>query len=557
MSGRGHASMTDDIENTAYRLMLELVSIPSVSPSAQKETEIARFIHTRLAREQYFRDNPEDLRLIECRNDPLKRYCLFALVRSARQTERTVLLTGHMDVVDTQVYGPLQDLAFDPERLTRRIGRMDLPDEARKDLESGEWLFGRGVSDMKTSVAIELAYLMKAAENRGALPSNLAVLIVPDEENNSQGMIDAVPYLRRMQEEEGLRFLACINMEPTVGSAQNAGPTIHMGSIGKINPFFFCLGRETHVGEYYQGLSAAPIVSRINLMLDGNTDYMDEFNGISYLPWGCMRQHDLRQEYSASIMFKAVAFYSYLTVTKYPGDILNEMRHIAERALAETLDRHRVFSARFNESRGSASKAPRWTPKVLSFEQLCAQAAAMIETPIPEIAERISREAPDHFDERDKALRLVERLVEACGLQGPLVVLGFLPPYYPHRGKDDQAPADRALKAAIHSAVSAVWDEHAVAIETVDFFEGVSDLSYCGFAGDPLALEPIAYNLPGWGIYYTFPIDDLAAVRIPIVNIGPVGRDAHKMTERVHVSYAMRTLPAVIDTAVRCIGDSP
>ncbi len=409
---------------------------------------------------------------------------------------------------------------------------------------------------MKSSVALELAYLIETAGNPASLDTNLAVLIVPDEENNSQGMIDSVPYLRRMQEDEGLKFLACINMEPTVGSAENAGPTIYMGSIGKINPFFYCLGRETHVGEYYQGLSAAPLISSINLMLDGNAAYTDTFNGVAYLPWGCMRQLDLREEYSASIMFKAVSFYSYLTVTKLPGEILAEMREIAKEALKQTLNRHRKFARQFAEARGTSAGDPRWSSTILSFQELCDYARESTGVSIESLAKQISDDAPEAFDERDKAFRLVDKLVDACGLRGPLIVLGFLPPYYPHRGNAGELPEERALQDAIRAVVETAEAERGVTVGTVDFFEGVSDLSYCGFTGGPDALEPISRNLPGWGVYYTFPIEDLAAIRIPIVNIGPVGRDAHKVTERIHVPYAFDVLPSMIDTAVRRIGET-
>lgn len=546
--------MNHSLGDTAYRLMLDLVAMPSVSPSATSEGQIAEFIFNTLKQERYFQEHPEDLRYLPCRNDPLQRRSVFAIVRSPKPTGRTVLLMSHMDVVDADVYGPLKKYAFDPERLTREIGNTALPDHVRADLDSGEWLFGRGVSDMKSSVAIELAYLITAAENLDSLETNLAVLIVPDEENNSQGMIDSVPYLRRMQEDEGLQFLTCINMEPTVGSAENAGPTIYMGSIGKINPFFYCLGRETHVGEYYQGLSAAPMISTINLMLDGNAAYTDTFNGVAYLPWGCMRQLDLREEYSASIMFKAVAFYSYLTVTKFPGEILGEMREIAKQAIKDTLARHRGFAEQFARSRGTSAGDPGWSGTVLSFRELCDYVRENTDISISELAKQVSTDAPETFDERDKAFRLVDKLVDACGLRGPLIVLGFLPPYYPHRGNAGERPEERALQNAIRSVVEAAVAQHDTTVTPVDFFEGVSDLSYCGFDGGPEALEPIAENLPGWGVYYTFPIDDLAAIRIPIVNIGPVGRDAHKVTERIHVPYAFNVLPSMIDIAVRRIG---
>ena len=265
-----------------YRLLMDLVRIPSVSPSSERENEIARFIYDTLAVLPYFRENPSDLRLLPLEGDVLKRHLVFAIVRTPRKTQDTVIVAGHMDVVSTQACGSLAPWAFEPEEYTKRIGSTDISPEARRDLETGEWLFGRGLSDMKSGVAAGLHLLMEVSRDPVSLKTNLAALIVPDEENNSAGMLSASSYLARFQEEEGLRYLACVELEPTFATGDEAKPSIYLGSIGKINPFFFCAGKETHVGEYYEGFCAAPIISHINLMLDGNPEYADSLFGKAY-----------------------------------------------------------------------------------------------------------------------------------------------------------------------------------------------------------------------------------------------------------------------------------
>jgi arginine utilization protein RocB len=541
-------------ENSIYRLILELAAIPSVSEAAGEENEIARFIYDRLQADPYFREHPDDLRLLPCEHDPLGRSCLFAMVRAERPTPRTVLLTGHLDVVDARAYGPLQEIAFDPEELTARIGELDLPPQVRSDLEAGNWLFGRGVADMRCGLALEIEYLLNAARNRAALLCNVALLLVPDEEANSRGMIDAVPHLRRMQDSGEARFLACINTEPTVGSDAEAGPTVYTGSIGKVNLFFLCLGRETHLGEYYQGLSAAPIISQINLTLDGNPEYADRLEGSIYPPYGCLRQPDLRKEYSASVVTKAAAYYSHLTVGKLPGDIIAEMRSAARQALQKTVERHAAFAERFTASRGREHTAPQWQPQVFSFAELQKRAEERMGIDVTALAKRNAEEAPGHFDIRDTALRLAERLVDALGLQGPLAVVGFLPPYYPHRLETADPARQHRLNELLRAAALESERGFERPVEFKKVFEGVSDLSYCGFKEGAGALTPLAENLPGWGTYYSLPGEDLAALDIPIANIGPIGRDVHKAYERLYLPYALRELPSLLDRAVRRIG---
>ena len=294
--------MNEKRKESLYQLLLDLVGIPSVSPSGEPENRIARFIHDRLEELPYFKRRPEDLRLLPLEGDPHGRHLVFAMVRAERETAATVILMGHMDVVGVDGCGPLAPCAFQPEEYTRRLASADISPDARKDLETGQWLFGRGVADMKSGVAVGMDQFMEAAGDPGKYGANVAVLFVPDEEINSLGMLSASSYLARFQKEEGLNYLACVDLEPTFALGEEGGPTIYLGTLGKINCFFFCAGKEAHAGEYYEGFSPAPILSRITLALEGTPAFADSFQGRIFPPFGGQRQTELREEYSGTIM---------------------------------------------------------------------------------------------------------------------------------------------------------------------------------------------------------------------------------------------------------------
>ncbi|WP_300525149.1 M20/M25/M40 family metallo-hydrolase, partial [Aminiphilus sp.] len=206
------------LENTRkgiYALLLDLVRIPSVSASPTGENQLAAFLRNRLAELPYFQENPKNLFLADLEGDPLRRTSLFAFVEAVPSTPRTVILTGHYDVVDVDVCGVLKTWAFDAEEYTRRIGDVPLPEEAARDLASGNYLFGRGVMDMKCGLAIQAALLAEYAADPERLGVNLLFLAVPDEENNSAGMRLSVPHLVRFARERGLDYLACIDGEPS------------------------------------------------------------------------------------------------------------------------------------------------------------------------------------------------------------------------------------------------------------------------------------------------------------------------------------------------------
>ncbi len=531
-----------------YDLLLQLVAIPSVTLQASEENRIARFLYDWFGELPYFQEHPQDLRLLPVEGDALERHIPFALVRASKKTPKTVLLTGHMDVVNADVYGSLKNVAFDPEACTRAMADQPLSEEARRDLESGEWLFGRGVSDMKSGVAAASVLLAEASEHPEELEANIGVFFVPDEENNSLGMLGAVHHLVRLQEDEGLEFLGCINTEPVFSRTVETLPTLYTGTIGKINPFFFCLGRETHVGEYYEGVSAAALISSINVLLDGNASLSDIHKGQRYSPYGCHKIRDIRQDYSSTIAAKAMAYYGYLPISKQPGDILEELRRCARQGLDNAMERLQAWRGTFWESR----KAPlpdREKDRVLSFEEL--RQIYLEERGDEGVREMTTflASCPSGWDERDRALGLTEHMLEKCSLEGPLVVFGFLPPFYPPRINGGATVGDRAVLEMV-KAVQAKARELGTELLQADLFEGVCDLSYCGFAEGLEELKILEQNTPGWGDPYRLPSEDLVKLNIPICNLGPVGKDAHKRTERIHLPFLLETLPHLLREAV-------
>lgn len=171
-------------------------------------------------------------------NDPLGRHVVGAIVYSAEDTKDTVILTGHYDVVDVGDYGKYKKLAFSPMEYTRALKRENLDTESKQDLLSGDYLFGRGIMDMKCGLAAEMALLEEFAADVSKFPVNVLFLAVPDEEDSSEGMRAAVSLLVELQEKENLRYLGAILTEPSSAGAQVEGKElIFCGTVGKLMPF--------------------------------------------------------------------------------------------------------------------------------------------------------------------------------------------------------------------------------------------------------------------------------------------------------------------------------
>ncbi|HHY75369.1 MAG TPA: M20/M25/M40 family metallo-hydrolase [Firmicutes bacterium] len=537
-------------------LLLDLVKIPSVSPS-KEEARLAQEIYDRLAALPYFRNNEDALRLLPVENDPYGRHSVFAMVRSPKKTSKTVILLGHIDVVDAAEARDLAEMAFDPPAYTQALSKLTLPGEAMDDLRSGNYLFGRGVFDMKCGVAVEMEFIKECAENPGDLEANIALLLVCDEENRSAGMISAVKHLERLQE-EGLDFIACVNAEG-VAQRYHGDNTryISVGTIGKLMPMFYCVGRETHVGSYYEGLNANLLASAVSMILEGSPEWMDRAGTEVYPPPAALWHRDLREVYSVTLPARVVAGFNVLTVQKTPKVALEMMKDIAERAFRMALDRLRYSALKFSEGSPEKADVP-WEPKILTYEEVFRKVKedmAREGLSLEEHLRSFIRNLPKDMDDRMKSIETVGQVLRFYTDKDPAIIVGFLPPYYPHRSNRRKSPRELALMDAVGDLISEASALYGEKLVVREHFEAISDLSYMGFQGNKEDLVPLAANMPGWGEVYDLPLDTLLKLDVPVVNVGASGRDAHKYTERLDLRYYLGAYPKLFSSFVRRVSE--
>lgn len=158
---------------------------------------------------------------------------LWALRPSTQAHSRTLVWAGHTDVVPT---GPLANWSSDPFTPSHRDGR----------------LYGRGASDMKTSLA---AMVVATEDFLAAHPDtslNLAFLLTSDEEGPSvDGTVVVCDALKSRQ--QVLDW--CIVGEPT--SVENTGDMIKNGRRGSLTGKLSVQGIQGHIA--YPQLARNPI----------------------------------------------------------------------------------------------------------------------------------------------------------------------------------------------------------------------------------------------------------------------------------------------------------
>ena len=434
--------------------------------------------------------------------------------------------------------------------------------EVRADLESGDWLFGRGACDMKGGGAIELALLERAAAG-GDCPGNLLLLALPDEENLSAGMRAAMPLLATLKERFALDYRLMINTEPHMRTDPATG-VLYEGSVGKIMPLVYVKGQAAHVGQVFGGFNPILLLAEIVRRTELNPEFMDRCGTESTLPPVWLNMKDRKHQYDVSLPLSASGYLSIMSLTRSPREHLELLRRICEEAFASVLARMNRSHEAYSRNVGREPGPLPWVPEVLTFEEL-RQAAldhdgpryrAASQAALLELERRI---AADQLGLPEAGVVLVELALAHSGIRRPVVVLALSPPCYPAvsnrqmaaRAAQTVPPAFLELAGlgeALRGHALAAWNQP---YRTLEFFDGLSDLSYAIHDGDDSAMAFTRASMPLWGEIYSIPFETIRDLSVPVINIGPWGKDFHKNTERVFRPDLCERTPALVQEAIR------
>ncbi len=529
------------------KLMIDFCAIPSIS-GTYGEIAMAEKIYNVISGIEYFKNNPVNVKMETIRNDPLNRKFVYALMKGKPENVKTVILLSHFDVVDADDYGVLKRFAFDPGKYTEHIGKykgIHLPEEAERDLASGDYIFGRGTMDMKFGLALDVEILYQIENKLDNFPGNILLLSVPDEENNSAGMLAAVETLKDLKKEKNLEYLFCIVSEPHFPKYPgDNNKYIYTGTVGKLLPVFFCFGKETHGGEPFSGFNPNLLTARIIEKVEQEPDLSDTANGFRTPTPVCLKQSDIKTSYSVSTPAAAYAYFNFMTAAASPDEILTKLKSISIEAFEEVLECIKEKSDRLQALTGEKPKLPSFKPMVVTFQEL-------YEICLKARGEEYSKhmEAFGNMlvngDLREMSIDIVKEVHRFCPYRDPIIVLFFAPPYYPHSGQGNSN--GKIMETAKHIILKAKTKYHED-ISLEPFFPGLSDMSYLSLPD--MDFENLKANFPIWGYKYSVPLNTISELDIPFMNIGPLGKDAHKYTERICISYSFGVAAKLVFEAV-------
>jgi arginine utilization protein RocB len=485
--------MNDAASVRARELALLLTSWPSVTGTSD-EAALPQKLVERL---QHF----DKAWVAAIPGDRAGRSNVFALKRG--RSARTVVLTGHFDTVPFDDYGELAELAFAPDKLSPAIiqtlkasGASPL---ASADLQSGDFIPGRGLLDMKAGLAAGLAAI-EAYEGE----MSLLFIAVSDEEEKSAGARAAVPQLKAAAAEHGLDIALVINLDSISDQGDGSkGRIVTWGSIGKQLLFAHVVGQQAHAGYPQDGVNAAYVMAELVRAVELNPALAEKTGEeLAAFP-ATLFAKDGKSGYNVTTPASAHAYWNTMQHRRSGADVLDIAMGLAANAVS------------------SASHRTRRRIALKRYEEIA----------------KPGQQADPSLSLPDQTRAAMESVCRT--LSEPTVILGFGSIPYPAVLLKDQA-----LRQTISHAIAPFG------LGEVNYFAGISDMSFFGEASGDLSV--VAANTPVWGSGFTMPEPG----GWPTINIGPWGRDYHTWLERLHAPYAFEALPRVLLAVIAAVGKS-
>jgi arginine utilization protein RocB len=522
------------------------------------ERDIEPFLMDFFDHIDYFKINPEYFGTYKIKNDTFDRSVCWGLVKGVG--DDTVVLIHHNDIVDVEDFKTLKPYAYSPKELEAELLKIkeDLFPEARQDLESGNYIFGRGTADMKGGGSIQLA-LMKRYSELENLKGNVLLISVPDEENLSAGMLSAVLLLKELKEKYKLNYLMMINSEPHQRVNSDVG-VLSEGSVGKMMPFFYVRGFLSHVGKVFEGFNPVSLLSEIVRKTELNLNLSDFIENEASPPPTWLYFKERKYNYDVSLPPSAGGCLSILTLNREPASMLDSIRSICNDAFTELIndmnEKHRIFKQRLNKP---ITTLP-WKAKVVTFKELYDEAymehgEIFKDTYCKALQDIKEKVQAGDISMIESNFYLVEAIYDFINDISPRIVIGLAPPYYPNvsnlyiKDCSDKARylSNRIMDYSLKQFNQPYSREY--------FFTGISDLSYTSIKNSKTISEALEGSMPLFGSLYFIPIEEIESLSMPCLNVGPWGKDFHKLTERVLKEDLFHRSPALLNYAISILLD--
>ena len=367
---------------------------------------------------------------------------------------------------------------------------------------------------------------------------NLLFISVPGEEFMSLGMINSVGLIARLKEKFNLGYQILIDSEPHQREKDCNG-VIYEGTAGKLLALVYVRGKKAHVGDVFAGFNPLLLLSEIVLQTELNTGFSDAVFGEVAPPPTWMFLRDRQSVYDGSLPMSAGGCLSIISLSSKPTDIVSQLTTIIENACRKIIKEIEAHYANYKEKNISAGEINPWEIKVKSFSDIYQMALNNSGQEFIDDYQQTFEDLRDQIQKNQKNIHestfiLIEKVLEHISISSPIVVLSFAPPYYPPLANYNYPSLTPPVSSLGDEIISFAHKELNEKYKKLNYFMQISDMSFASFHDFADAVTSIGSNMPFWDKYYGRISNEGTTLSMPIINIGPWGKDLHKFTERVY-----------------------
>lgn len=532
----------------------ELVKIPSIVKTTG-EADCASWIFNYYKELEYFKKNPDHLKLQETENDEIQRYNTIAMVRGTKgDSNKTIILMGHLDTVGVDDFGVISNSAFDIDNLPEMLKKLNPGPQVLEDIDSNEYMFGRGVLDMKSGVAGHMYLIEYFSQHLDELDGNLIAIAECDEEDNSHGIISALTVLRDWKKEYSLDYIAAINADySTPYHDLDENRYVYFGTIGKLLPSFYVTGKETHVGQAYGGLNPNTIIAELNRNIELNPDLSDIAQGEATVPPTSLKQTDTKVGYTVQTPLAAYSYYNFFTHSMSPKDVMVKIKEKAVESFDNVVERlNDSYKSYCELGNHTYTKLP-WETRVYTWEEFYNEIVTIhgdkVKLFLHNFANELNKNNPS-MDLRDFSVAVIEAAWMWSVDKSPAIIIYYSSTFSARIEMTGKTELEIELLDSVKESIDFVQEFSDKPIVTKMFYPYISDSSFMAISDDIDDLGSLEKNMPSWGTKYIHPIKEILEINVPVVNIGTFGKDGHKITERVHMKYTFENVPNITYRAI-------
>lgn len=545
----------DGIKKDIEEILFSYVKVESIT-NTKNEKNAEQFFLNYFLNIPYFNNRPNSYGAYPIEDDTFNRAVCYAILKG--KGDNTIVFVHHYDVVGVEDFKLLKNFAFSPKELKIELMKIkeSLSEDIQRDLDDDTFLFGRGVCDMKGGGSIQIALLKRYSELED-FNGNIVLIAVPDEENLSAGMRSAVKLLSELKKEHHLKYKLMINSEPHQRKDFTQG-IFSEGSVGKIMPFIYVRGVLAHVGKVFEGLNPINIMSNIVRNTELNMDLSDIVGNEAAPPPTWLYLKDGKERYDVSMPLSDKGCFSILTLNQTPQSILKKVKEICVKSFNQVIDDMNRNYQRFAEITNISQKRLPWKTRVVKFSELYEEAKFNYNDKFTikyniklEVLERKLKN--NEINMIDSNFELIDFIYDYIDDISPRVVYGLIPPYYPNVTNLYLSNLNLSIKNMSKKLNDFTVKNFDQIYTSEYFYTGISDLSYTSVKQGNEILNALKSSMPLFGKFYNIPVDTIEKISMPCVNIGPWGKDFHKLTERVSMEDLYDRTPKIINYAISLV----